>query len=160
MAVSACNDTGKRCVYSDYGDNVWCSFPSSDFGYSPFDHPEPLTTGIYTTDRMGKAGYNAEGDYTDDFGGTSSSCPGVAGTTALILSANPDLTWLQVREIIKETSDKIDKSGGKYNSKGHSKYYGYGRVNSEKAVKKALELRSKRPVLKTKTKAIAEIHNQ
>lgn len=158
MAVSACNDTGKRCVYSDFGDNIWCSFPSSDFGYSPFNHPDPLTTGIYTTDRQGKAGYNADGDYTDDFGGTSSSCPGVAGTAALILSANPELTWLEVREIIKETSDKIDKSGGKYDSKGHSKYYGYGRVNAEKAVKKALELILKRPV--RKKKAIVEIPNQ
>jgi subtilisin family serine protease len=84
----------------------------------------------------------------------------VAGTAALILSANPDLTWLQVREIIKETCEKIDKSGGKYDSKGHSIYYGYGRVNTEKAVKKALESKSKRPVLKTKAKAIAEMHNQ
>jgi len=50
MAVSACNDTGKRCVYSDYGECVWCAFPSSDFGYSPFNHPEPVTAGIYTTD--------------------------------------------------------------------------------------------------------------
>ena len=143
MAVSACNDTGKRCVYSDYGSNVWCAFPSSDFGYSPFNHPEPLTSGIYTTDRMGKAGYNADGDYTADFGGTSSSCPGVAGTVALILAANPDLTWIQVREIIKETCEKVDKAGGKYDSKGHSKYYGFGRVNAEKAVKKALEMITK-----------------
>jgi subtilisin family serine protease len=81
----------------------------------------------------------------------------VAGTAALILSANPELTWLQVREIIKETSDKIDKAGGKYDSMGHSKYYGYGRVNAEKAVKKALELIIKRPVRKKKT--IVEIPN-
>jgi len=158
IAVSACNDTGKRCVYSDYGRNVWCAFPSSDFGYSPFNHPDPVTAGIYTTDRLGRAGYNAEGDYTDDFGGTSSSCPGVAGTAALMLSANPELTWMQVREIIKETSDKIDRSGGKYDSKGHSIYYGYGRVNAEKAVKRALELKSKPPV--RKKKAIVEIPNQ
>lgn len=152
MAVSACNDTGKRSVYSDYGSTVWCTFPSSDFGYSPFNHPEPLTEGIYTTDRQGTAGYNSDDDYTDDFGGTSSSCPGVAGIAALILSANPDLSWLQVREIIRETSDKIDKAGGKYNSEGHSKYYGYGRVNAEKAVKKALEMKSKTLARKTKSK--------
>jgi subtilisin family serine protease len=158
MAVSACNDAGKRCVYSDYGNNVWCAFPSSDFGYTPFNHPGPLTAGIYTTDRLGRAGYNSEGDYIDDFGGTSSSCPGVAGTAALILSANPELTWIQVREIIKETSDKIDRAGGQYDPKGHSIYYGYGRVNAEKAVKRALELKSKPPV--RKKKAIIEIPNQ
>jgi subtilisin family serine protease len=153
MAVSACNDTGKRSVYSDYGTNVWCAFPSSDFGYSPFKHPEPLTKGIYTTDRQGKAGYNPDGDYTDDFGGTSSSCPGAAGIAALILSANPDLSWLQVREIIRTTSDKIDKTGGKYDSNGHSKFYGYGRVNAEKAVKKAIELKSKHVMRKAKSKS-------
>jgi subtilisin family serine protease len=157
MAVSACNDTGKRCIYSDFGSNVWCAFPSSDFGYSPFNHPMPLTTGIYTTDRLGKAGYNNDGDYTDSFGGTSSSCPGAAGTAALILSANSELTWLQVREIIKETSDRIDKYGGKYDSNGHSKYYGFGRVNTEKAVKKALELKSKHIVRKTKSKSKATV---
>jgi subtilisin family serine protease len=143
MAVAACNDTGKRSVYSDFGSKVWCSFPSSDFGYPPFNHPDPLTTGIYTTDRVGRVGYNPQGDYTDNFGGTSSSCPGVAGTAALILAANPELTWLQVREIIKDTSEKIDPSGGKYDLNGHSKYYGFGRVDTEKAVRKALEMITK-----------------
>ena len=140
MAVAACNDTGKRCIYSDYGSKIWCSFPSSDFGYAPFGHPPPLTRGIYTTDRKGSAGYNPKGDYTDEFGGTSSSCPGVAGTAALIISANPELTWQEVRNVIKDTTDKIDPENGKYNNEGHSIYYGFGRVNSEKAVKKALEM--------------------
>jgi subtilisin family serine protease len=155
MAVAACNDRGRRSVYSDYGRSVWCSFPSSDFGYPPFNHPDPITPGIYTTDRLGKAGYNPKGDYTDDFGGTSSSCPGVAGTAALILSANPELSWLQVRQIIKETCDRIDPAGGKYDEKGHSIYYGYGRINAEKAVKRTLELKTKRHTRKTKTNAIA-----
>jgi subtilisin family serine protease len=129
-------------VYSDYGKSVWCSFPSSDLGYAPFHHPEPLTNGIYTTDRVGEQGYNPFGDYTDDFGGTSSSCPGAAGTVALILSANPELSWKQVREIIKDTCEKIDKADGKYDSHGHSKFYGFGKVNAEKAVRKALELKT------------------
>jgi hypothetical protein len=148
MAVAACNDTGKRSVYSDYGKEVWCSFPSSDIGYPPFRQPEPLTSGIYTTDRMGEEGYNPFGDYTDDFGGTSSSCPGVAGTVALILSVNPELSWMQVREIIKETSEKIDRTNGKYNAQGHSKLYGYGRVDAEKAVRRALEMITVVPVAK------------
>lgn len=142
IAVAACNDTDGRSIYSDYGKAVWCAFPSSDFGYAPFNHPEPLTPGIFTTDRMGKAGYNPDGDYTDDFGGTSSSCPGAAGTASLILSVDPELTWQQVKEIIKSTCDKIDLKGGKYNKQGHSIYYGYGRINTEKAVIKTLELKT------------------
>jgi len=142
IAVSASNDTDKRCVYSDYGKNVWCSFPSSDFGYSPFNHPQALTPGIYTTDRMGDAGYNPDGEYTEDFGGTSSSCPGVAGVAALILSANPDLDWRQVKDVIRETAEKIDMQDGRYDKQGHSIFYGYGKVNAEEAVKRALELKS------------------
>ena len=157
IAVAACNDTGKRSVYSDFGRSIWCSFPSSDFGYPPFKHPDPLTSGIYTTDRLGKAGYNQNGDYTGEFGGTSGSCPGVAGTIALILAANPELTRMQVMDIIKDTCDKIDVAGGNYDSEGHSIYYGYGRVNAEKAVKRALELKPKKRV--TKRRVVTEAHN-
>lgn len=142
MAVAACNDRGKRCIYSDYGKEVWCSFPSSDLGYEPFSHPEPITSGLFTTDRSGKAGYNPKGDYTDSFGGTSGSCPGAAGTAALILSANPGLTWEQVRQVIRDTCDKIDPDGGNYDPGGHSNLYGFGRVNAEKAVIMALSLKS------------------
>jgi subtilisin family serine protease len=140
LAVAACNDRNKRSVYSDYGRSVWCSFPSNDFGHPPFNHPDPLTSGIYTTDRRSTSGYNASGDYCDNFGGTSSACPGVAGTVALMLSANPDLTLQQVRDILKETAEKIDPANGQYDAQGHSIYYGYGKVDAEKAVLKALAL--------------------
>lgn len=122
IAVAACNDRNKRSVYSDYGQSVWCCFPSSDRGHAPYNHPAPVTTGIYTTDRCGPAGYNDQEDYCDDFGGTSSSCPGVAGTVALMFSANPELTWQQVKDIIKETAEKIDTANGQYNADGHSIY--------------------------------------
>ena len=141
IAVAACNDTNKRSIYSDFGDAVWCSFPSDDWGHLPFNHPEPLTSGIYTTDRRGAAGYNPVGDYADDFGGTSSACPGAAGTAALILSANPDLTWQQVRDVIRDTCEKIDTAGGQYNASGRSKKYGYGKIDAEKAVKLAIAMK-------------------
>lgn len=153
IAVAACNDTGRRSVYSDYGKSVWCCFPSSDIGYPPFNHPEPVTRGIYTTDRQGRDGYNQDGDYTDSFGGTSSSCPGVAGTIALMLSANPEMTWQQVKNILQESAEKIDESKGWYDSEGHSIYYGYGRVDAGEAVKKAMELKPG----KMKKKAAGEV---
>jgi subtilisin family serine protease len=140
IAIAASNDTNKRSVYSDYGTAVWCCFPSSDFGYTPFNHPEPLTNGIYTTDRMNSAGYSG-GNYTDNFGGTSSACPGAAGTIALMLSVNPDLTMQQVKDIIRETAEKIDIANGQYDVQGHSKYYGYGKIDAEGAVKKAIGLK-------------------
>lgn len=151
IAVAACNDTGRRSIYSDYGNAIWCSFPSNDFMYAPLRQPKPLTPGIWTADISGGAGSNrgsflrkhaAEdetGNYTATFGGTSSACPGAAGVAALILSVNPDLTREQVKDIMKNACDKIDAGFGNYNALGHSPFYGYGRLNADKAVKLASE---------------------
>jgi subtilisin family serine protease len=141
IAVAACNDTGKRSVYSDFGTAVWCCFPSDDQGWRLFSHPAPITAGIYTTDRIGNAGYMA-GDYASDFGGTSSACPGVAGVVALVLSVNSALTYQQVKQLIKDTCVKIDIEKGEYKTNKHSKFYGYGRVDAAAAVAKALELKN------------------
>ena len=149
IAVAACNDQGKRSVYSDFGDAVWCCFPSNDFEMPAFNHARPLTPGIWTTDRSGNRGYNsggfnaehivgdAAGNYTTTFGGTSSACPGVAGIAALMLAVNPNLTWEQVKAIMKNSCDRIDETLGNYNAEGHSPYYGYGRLNALKAVENA-----------------------
>jgi subtilisin family serine protease len=145
IAVAACNDRGTRSVYSDFGPSVWCSFPSNDFGYAPFSHPDPLTPGIWTVDRSGTAGYNAgsanagdaAGNYTNAFGGTSSACPGAAGVCALILSVNPNLAWIEVRDILRRACDQIDAGGGNYGPQGHSEWYGYGRINALRAVELA-----------------------
>jgi len=142
IAVAACNDTSKRSVYSDFGNAVWCAFPSSDSGYAPFNHPDPLTPGIWTVDRVGSAGYNtggngngdAAGMFTNSFGGTSSACPGAAGVVALMLSVNPSLTSGEVKELIKQACDRIDPQGGQYDVNGHSAKYGYGRLNARTAV--------------------------
>ena len=150
MAVAACSDRGKKSVYSDHGHAIWCAFPSNNFDVP--GSPVPLTPGIWTTDRRDgpDEGYNphfsdgdAAGKYTDNFGGTSSACPGVAGVAALIISANPNLDWAEVCNLIADTCDQIDKSGGDYDSEtGHSHLYGYGRVNALKAVTKAKALLS------------------
>ncbi len=136
IAVAACNDRGTRSEYSDFGDAIWCAFPSNDF------QEGTRTPGIWTTDRSGPEGYNfgrasqgdAEGNYTNSFGGTSSSCPGVAGVAALVLARNPDLRWDEVRQILKQACVQIDKQNGGYDADGHSKLYGFGRLDAAKAV--------------------------
>ena len=140
-AVAACNDRGTRSVYSDMGDAIACAFPSNDFEFGGL--PAPRTPGIWTTDRTGRSGYDKRpspmGDYTDSFGGTSSACPGAAGTAALVISANPMLKGAEVRDIIMDTAQKIDTAGGDYDANGHSKLYGKGRVDAEAAVYEALK---------------------
>lgn len=140
MAIAACNDLGKKSAYSDFGDAIWCSFPSNETVMPR------LTPGIWTTDNMGPSGYNpgqvpkgdALGNYTNSFGGTSSASPGAAGVAALVLSRNPGLRWDEVRGIMKSSCDRIDTAGGQYDASGHSAKYGYGRLNAKKAVELAM----------------------
>lgn len=162
IAVAACNDTGKRSVYSDTGKALWCAFPSDDSdldavaslpspapqgGVWNVDHPAPKTPGIWTTDISGRPGYNAggnttagdvKGHYTNSFGGTSSSTPGVAGVAALVLARNKKLRGDEVKDILKRACDRIDATHGQYDrTTGHSPWYGFGRVNALKAVQLA-----------------------
>lgn len=94
---------------------------------------------IPTTDRLGAAGYTPN-DYDDHFNGTSAATPHVAGLAALILSLRPDLTNIQVREIISSTCDKISPAlypyavaAGKPYGTWHPQT-GYGRINVERAL--------------------------
>ena len=83
----------------------------------------------------------SDGNYRTDFNGTSSACPHVAGVAALVLSVNPNLTALQVRNVIESTAQKI----GGYNYQGVSgrangtwhEEMGYGLVDAYAAVRAA-----------------------
>lgn len=65
-------------------------------------------------------------------GGTSFSAPYVAGTAALVLSSNPELTPKEVRTVIKSSTDDIGPEGVDPRS-------GYGLVNATRAVTVANE---------------------
>ncbi|MEA3438055.1 MAG: S8 family serine peptidase [Thermodesulfobacteriota bacterium] len=77
-----------------------------------------------TTDISGVGGYTAD-DYTD-FNGTSSATPIVAGAAGLLLSANNDLTELQIRDRLKQVADKV---GTKPYQNGRNDEFGSGRLN-------------------------------
>lgn len=136
IAVAACNDSSRRSVYSDYGEAVWVSFPSGDFGWKPFKHPDPVSEGLRTTDRLQKPGYDL-GDYANTFGGTSGACPGMAGIVALMLASNPKLTPADVKDLLRDSCQQIDKRNGEYDSSGRSIWYGYGRIDAGLAVENA-----------------------
>lgn len=92
-------------------------------------------TGTLTTDISGPDG-ESEGDYTVLFGGTSSSCPIVAGIAGLLLSADESLTAARVAELLVETAEQsFFATPG---DDGHDLLYGYGLVQPASALRMAL----------------------
>jgi subtilisin family serine protease len=138
IAVGASTDRDVRAAYSNRGSKLDFVAPSG-----PWSSRGQAGQRIRTTDRTDAKGYNTSpspgGDYTPDFGGTSSASPLAAGVAALILSANPDLSSEEVRRILRETADKI--GGVTYDAQGFHREYGYGRINADRAVHRAVELR-------------------
>jgi subtilisin-like proprotein convertase family protein len=162
IAVAASTSLNKKAAYSNWGANISVCAPSNNappgmwFPETGFVYTQPAIAtslsglGMFTTDQLGAAGYDL-GNFTGNFGGTSSATPVVAGVAALILSANPDLTAQQVKRILQETADKIvdpeadpqlGLRGGTYDDNGHSQWFGYGKVNATKAVQAAQQSRA------------------
>jgi subtilisin family serine protease len=170
ITVAASTSLGKKAAYSNWGPEVAVCAPSNnappgvglpDLGYV-YTPPEVTAylpgLGVVTTDRSGAAGYDPT-HFTDTFGGTSSACPLVAGVAALVLSANPDLTAQEVRQILQQTADKIVDQApdpqlglrkGTYEGNGRCDWFGYGKVNAAKAVQMAVQRRMA-PMGSTKT---------
>ncbi|MEA5506926.1 S8 family serine peptidase [Halotia wernerae UHCC 0503] len=161
MAIAVSTSLNKKAAYSNWGVNISLCAPSNNaspgmsFQEKGFVFTQPAIAtslnglGMFTTDQVGAAGYDP-GNFTSNFGGTSSATPVVAGVAALVLSANPDLTAQQVKRILQETADKIVDSdpdpqlglrGGAYDGNGHSQWFGYGKVNAAKAVQTAQQLK-------------------
>ncbi len=160
IAVAASTSLNKKPAYSNWVPNISVCAPSNNappgmwFQKTGFVYTQPTITtsisglGMLTTDQLGAAGYNP-GNFTNNFGGTSSATPVVAGLAALILSANPNFTAQEVNQILQETSDKIvdpdpdsqlGLRGGSYDSNGHCIWFGYAKVNAA-AVHAAQQLR-------------------
>jgi len=130
------NDTESALISSVNGDQITVGRPLLK------DHPDG------TNVRTGPA------NYKNCFGGTSHSAPLCAGVAALMLSANPDLEWDEVRDILRDTAAKIDPNNTNatgrwrdpdgristdpaYTGPFFSEFFGYGRIDAEAAVKRA-----------------------
>jgi subtilisin family serine protease len=132
VAVSAINSRDERSSYSNFGARVWVCAPSSGSGGWRITTSDVM--GQYRRgDQTFEAGYSV-GAYTDDFGGTSSACPLVAGVCALLLSIRPELTAQEVREVLRRTARPVGGAG----AGGHSPQYGHGCVDAAAAVSAVL----------------------
>lgn len=127
IGVGAVDSTGRRSTYGQYGGSLDISAPTSGTTIN--------TAGITTTSYADDNTFNV---YVNDFGGTSSATPLVSGVVALILEANPDLTWRDVRAILEVSARKVDPNddGWFKNAAGHdlNEEYGFGMVDATAAV--------------------------
>ncbi len=130
MTVTASNSLDQSSDYTFFGRNAFlCAPTNGDPGI-----------GISTAEvKLADDGINLDHTYTSGFGGTSSAAPLTAGICGLVLSANPNLSISQVRDVLKNSCDRIGSSSD-YDANGHSDYFGYGRVNALKAVTLAAKL--------------------
>jgi subtilisin family serine protease len=140
IAVAAFGSNGRFATYSSFGACVFVTAPSStDYGY-----------GITCTDRTGSAGYNngtvfPDGNYTNDFGGTSSATPLAAGVMALVKQAQPKLNVRFAKHLLALTSTPVDTAdawptsgGGWRTNKAGYKFnpnYGFGLINADELTK-------------------------
>ncbi len=166
IVVGATNAAGEKASYSSTGSNLWVSAPGGEFGTQD---PAMITAdqagcskGYARTGVSGfesSASLNKSCNYTAKFNGTSSAAPVVSGVIALMLQANPNLSWRDVKHILASTSEKIDASwpGGdsalfyqrSWDPAGYvyempwitnhagfnfHNWYGFGRVNAHAAV--------------------------
>jgi len=139
IAVGAVTDQGTKSSYSERGANVFVSAPGGEFCG---------THTISSTDLSGESGYNTSStagvteypdiNYTRCMNGTSSATPMVSGVIALMLQANPNLGWRDVRAILALTARINDPTDADWVANGiglpvnHN--YGFGVVDADAAV--------------------------
>jgi subtilisin-like proprotein convertase family protein len=115
ILVGAFNKQGKRASYSNTGSALWISAPGGEDGQ-----------GIVTTDQTGcsrghhldantlstefdkgRDPLNADCSYSESFTGTSAATPIVSGLVALMLEANPKLSWRDVKHILATSTQPL-----------------------------------------------------
>jgi subtilisin family serine protease len=180
IVVGATNANGIKASYSSAGSAIWVSAPGGEFGFnaavfsSGFTH-QAYEPAMVTTDQSGCTNglsrtaadtsafnkgtvpnTNTSCNYTNIMNGTSASTPVTAGVIALLLEANPALTWRDVKHILAATAQQIDAarapvnialSDGSYvaepgwtrNAAGFKfhNWYGFGMVDASAAVNMA-----------------------
>ena len=114
--------------------DLWSMDTPGDYGTNPY----------YTGEILPSTGTNYLSYTGRSYGGTSSATAIVSGCVALALSVNPSLSVTQVNNLIKYNADKIQNDNVNYfwnpAMPGHSKEFGYGRLNCYKVVKTASDM--------------------
>lgn len=150
LPVCAVDAYGKKAAYSEAGATLLVCAPSRG---------EDTSLGIFTTDVTGGLGYNSTSkiadlenkNYTQLFGGTSAAAPLVSGVVALMLEANPNLGWRDVRTILAKSAKKVDATHPDWQVNGAglniNHEYGFGLVDAQASIELALAWRNLPPIV-------------
>ena len=135
LTVADVGPTGRVQSFSNMGACVLCA--------------GMIGKGVYSTDRMGALGWNRDSSDDDPEVGSyhsldpanSYTVPQIAGVVALILSANPDLTYRDVQQVLIHTARHYDFADPflQFNAAGYlfSLNTGYGVPDAGAAVRLA-----------------------
>lgn len=182
LVVAALGADGAKSSYSTTGSSIWISGFGGEYGYDSAVAGVGYIDAAYkpallTTDQSAcTAGYsrsgqnknqldkgdgtgtsNASCNYTAGFNGTSSAAPTVSGVVALMLEANPQLTWRDVKHILATTARRVNPNSAPITISGYfpapapaleaeqgwvlnagnyyyHNWYGFGLVNAAAAV--------------------------
>ena len=177
MHVGALQANGEVSSYTSPGSALWISGFGGETGNntihtgvsgSTLNKPAMMTTdqstcskgytqtGVsagsgsnYNAFNNGDHAENSSCNYASTFNGTSAGAPTVAGVVALMLEANPDLTWRDVKHIIATTADQVGTDSDftytfngikqyewETNSAGYKfhNWFGFGKIDAAEAV--------------------------
>jgi subtilisin family serine protease len=177
IIVGATAADGKKASYSTTGASIWLAAPGGEYGVSSsyvsnlapsFYRPAIVTTtttgcsrysqSFNALDSLGANSLSARCQYTARMNGTSAAAPVVSGVVALMLEANPNLSYRDVKHIFATTAKQVDASfspisrtglqdsgpvvleqGWVRNAAGHlfHNWYGFGQVDAGRAVSAA-----------------------
>jgi subtilisin-like proprotein convertase family protein len=122
IIVSSLNGKNNPASYSSIGSNIWISSFGGEYGGEQVNDLPAMVT----TDRMGcSSGYsqkysssrvsfnkgaagNYDCNYNVSFNGASAAAPVLSGAVALILQANPNLSWRDVKFILAKTAVPVN----------------------------------------------------
>ncbi len=120
--ICAVDDRGKSPWWAEGGANVLVCAPSSG------DRNAPL--GYISTTAVGNT-------YSNEFSGTSASTPMASGVAALMLAANPNLSWRDVRIVLAKSARRNDATDPGWTTNfglNHHPRYAFGVINAQAAV--------------------------
>lgn len=119
ICAGAIDDDDDKSYYSEPGSSLLVVAHSSG-------GPGPGDKQIFTT-KSGNA-------YTPTFGGTSTSAPIISGVVAMMLQANPNLSWRDVQHVLVNAARKCDPDSPSWETNGAGRAvsysYGFGAVRA------------------------------